>query len=409
MSKSVLEKIKKLRESRPQPQNWARHKDIFYEFQKGDNPIRLVGEFLQQKIHFIAPNKRFKDRGLCIADAFEGEDRIPKMISCLDWNTDEEQPTAEKTCPICHLHRIVKKVLREGGSSVEPQDRQYLEKLQKDSGVGTSLKWNVIDRRDPHVTEVDENGNEKKVLGYKVINIGMEAWYDIDSIFRQLDRDISDPEEGVDINIIQDHNGVRTCYSAQVVMDGVQAKCTPLTEAERQLTLHDLKRLVGRQISAKQVIDALHDDIREILADSGVTQQIFEAEARKEAQQTQKPQETKEEEPQSDFRQAPAGESDSTSEPVQTVQTEPKKTEEPQKKLPPLSEDFGFGEIGEGVKEQAESQPESQSKEQQEAQEEQQVQWECFGTIEDENHEECSKCASKEQCLAEAAKRKSEA
>jgi len=366
MGDSVLDKVKKFRESRPKGQNFKKQRDIFFKFEDGDNIIRLVGEFLEVKTHFISPNHQRGDRGLCISEAFKGEGRLPKMINCPNWDIENEKAKEEKTCPICKLWRVAKNALKEAGQEIEPQDKQFLENLVSDASVTTALKWNVIDRRSPNVTEVDDAGVEKQVLGYKVANIGMEAWNDVDGIFKQLKVDISDAKEGVDINIIKGHNGARVCYSAVAVTQGMSVKQTPLTDEEKKMTLHDLRRIAGRMVEPQKIVDGLHDDLREIL-------------------------ESAEGETTPSSEEAPASESAVTSEPESQEESTPEEEKEkPEKKrMPPLSE--GFGDDFSDDKEKDKEKPT----------------WDCFGTVDDPSHDECAKCDSLADCIIEAKKRAS--
>jgi hypothetical protein len=265
----TLDKIKAFRNSKPAGGgNFSKQRDIFFKYKDGSNVVRLVGEFVRVETHYISPDPKRKDRGLCIPGAFDGEGSLPRVMNCLDWDLEKEQPTTTKTCPICKLHRVAHAALKEAGDSIEDKDKKYLEGIRSASRPSTSLKWNIIDRSDPYITEEKPDGSVAKILGYKVINVGMEAWNDIEGIFSQMDPvDITDIEEGMDIDIIKDHNGVRTCYKARVMMQGKSAKVTPLTEAERAMQPHDLKRLSKRLVDAGKLVDSLHDDLRALIED----------------------------------------------------------------------------------------------------------------------------------------------
>lgn len=265
MGKSTLEKIRKLRASRPKGGgSGSRLRGIFHQWQDGDNIIRLVGQFFETKTHFIAPAPKRGERGLCQATAFQGNDKMPQVINCLNWDTKNEEER-HGNCPICRLGDIAHQVLQD---ECTDEEKKFFEKLRRDCNPRTQLKWNILDRDNPMVTSVD-NGKEEQVLGYKIASVGMEAWDDIEGIFDQMGFDISDPEEGLDICVNKGHNGTRTAYSAQAVIDKTkkppQAKVTPLTDEERALTLHDLKTICGKYVEAQRIMDALHEDHRELL------------------------------------------------------------------------------------------------------------------------------------------------
>lgn len=262
----VLDKVRKFKNSRPNYDDRPRTRGIFHDWQDGPNEIRLVGEFLEVKTHFIAPAPKRGEKGLCQQEAFarDNDKRIPKVINCPDWDIEKEEPTDKKTCPICKLYRLATQALKE-----EPNDeeKEYFESLRSLARVRTSLKWNVFDRDNPNVTVIDEKGNESKQKGLKIASIGMEAWKDIEGIFEQCQFDITDSEEGIDIRVIRGHNGTRVSYSAQAVLDGKGLKVTPFDEEEKEIVnrTHELTAICGKQTSAEAVREALHGDYAELL------------------------------------------------------------------------------------------------------------------------------------------------
>jgi len=262
----VLDKIRKFKNSRPKNDGRPRTMGIFHDWQDGDNIVRLVGEFLEVKTHFIAPSPKRGERGLCQEEAFkkENEKKIPKVINCPDWDIETESPTDKKTCPICRLFRLARQALKE---SPNEEEKEYFEGLKSLSRVRTNLKWNVFDREKPNVTVIDDKGNESKQKGLKIATIGMEAWDNIEGIFSQCGFDITDPDEGVDVNVIKGHNGTRVSYSAQVVLEGKGVKCTPFDEEEKGIVdkPHELKVICGKSTAAQAVLDALHGDYAELL------------------------------------------------------------------------------------------------------------------------------------------------
>ena len=264
MSISTIDKIRKLRASRPTRGGGSKLKGIFHAWKDGDNIIRLQGPFLETKTHFIAPAPKRSERGLCQASAFQGEDKIPQVINCLNWDIQNEE---EKVggCPICRLGDLAHQVLKEG---CPEEEKKIFEKLRRDCNPRTQLKWNILDRDNPFVLSVD-NGQESQVLGYKIASIGMEAWGDIEGIFDQMGFDISDTEEGLDICVNRGHNGTRISYSAQACIDTSvrppAAKITPLSDEERALTPNELKVICGKYVEVSRIMDALHEDYLEML------------------------------------------------------------------------------------------------------------------------------------------------
>lgn len=274
---SVLDKIRKMKQ-RGGGNNGNRSslRGIYLDWQDGPNNIRLSGDFLEVKTHFIAPAPKRKDPGLCQAEAFKGDDRIPMVINCPDWDLDTEEAKDEKTCPICKLHRIASQVLDENPG---PEEKKLYEKLRSDTRPRSQLKWNVLDRDNPQIKSI-EGDEEKELLGYKIASVGMEAWNDIEGIFDQVKADISDPDDGIDICVVKsyDKKKGRVTYSAKAIIEGKSLKESPLTDEERALELHDLKVRCGRQTPNDKVIDALHGDFREIY-ELSIEEEEAEAEA----------------------------------------------------------------------------------------------------------------------------------
>ena len=258
---SVLERLARVQAARPQGGAFAKIKGIYHQWKSGLNRIRLAGDFTEVRTHYIAPNPKRKDRGLCMSTAFQGEDKLPQVINCPNWDIALERPKKEKTCPICKLNAVARAVLAEKPSS---EEKAFFENLRSSTRATSTLKWNVIDRDDPFV-EVDNNGKIEKVLGYKISSVGPEAATDILGIFKQVGYDIQDPDKGIDIEVTRDDKGPRTTYSARAVIEGTSLKVTPFSKEERALQLHDLKVRCGKQVAVDKIMDALHDDLRQIL------------------------------------------------------------------------------------------------------------------------------------------------
>lgn len=259
---SVLDRLTKAQASRPQGGTFSKVKGIFHMWKAGANRIRLVGDFTEVRTHFIAPSPKRKDRGLCMATAFQGDDKIPQVVNCSNWDIAMERPKKEKTCPICKLNAVARAVLAEKPSA---EEKTFFENLRASSRATNTLKWNIIDRDDPYV-EVDNNGKPEKVLGFKIASIGPEAFTDITGIYKQVGYDINDPDKGIDIEVTRDDGGARTTYSARAVIEGTSLKVSPLTKEERALALHDLKVRCGRQTEIDKIVNALHDDLRQIIS-----------------------------------------------------------------------------------------------------------------------------------------------
>lgn len=261
---SVLDRLAKVQAARPQGGQGGRMKGIFHQWKDGSNKLRLAGDFVEVRTHFIAPSPKRKDRGLCQAGAFQGDEKLPQVINCLNWDIALERPKKEKTCPICKLNAVARAVLTENPSD---EEKKFFEALRQATRATSTLKWNILDRDDPFVV-LQDNGKEEKVLGFKIASVGPEAANDIFGIFKQVGYDINDPDRGLDIEVIRDSKGARTTYSARLIIAGSPpaALVTPFTAEERKLELHDLKARCGKQVDSDKIVDALHEDLRDIIS-----------------------------------------------------------------------------------------------------------------------------------------------
>jgi hypothetical protein len=248
---STLEKVRRLKARRPQNIG-SRMRGIFHQWHDADNVIRLAGQFVEVRTHFVAPAPKRQDRGLCRPDAFKGDNSIPQVVNCPDWDTAKEEAKPDKTCPLCKLAVIARAILKD--TTITAEEKKFFDALRQAASAKANLKWNIIDRDDPTILLVDEQGNEKKVLGYKIANIGMEAWNDIEGIFEQCGFDISDPVKGVDIKVIKGHNGKRVVYSAQKVLDALHEDLRDLYEANLDTEPTEEASSVSAEVDEKVVI-----------------------------------------------------------------------------------------------------------------------------------------------------------
>jgi hypothetical protein len=241
-------------------------RDIFFDWQEGDNIVRFIGDFLEVKTHFIAPAPKRGDRGLCNADAFKGDynEKLQMVINCPDWDVEKEEDKGTHDCPICKLNKMAKAILNDDPND---EEKETFKAIASATRARTALKWNVIDRNNPLITK-KEGDSEEKVFGFKIATVGMEAFADIEGIVDQTGMDISDDEEGLDI-IVTKTKKARWEYSAKAAMDTTvkppTAKMTTLTDEERGAERHRLLERCGKQSDMQKVRDALHPDYLEYL------------------------------------------------------------------------------------------------------------------------------------------------
>jgi hypothetical protein len=259
---SVLDKIRRMKEREPVRTNFSSFRGIFHSWKDADNIVRLVGEMTEVHTHYVCPNPKRGERGLCQGKSFQGEGKIPATVNCLDWDIAKEEMKKDRTCPFCKLSALAKQALKENPNA---EEKKFFEALKQASYARVALKWNIIDRDDPYIIKVD-NGNEIKVPGLKIATVGKELWRDIEGVFNQCGFDITDTDEGIDICVTKG-SGAKTTYAAKAVLFGkpLSVKVTPLTAEERSWDLHDLKTICGKQTAFDLLMDALHPDLRELL------------------------------------------------------------------------------------------------------------------------------------------------
>lgn len=262
---SLLDKVKKLNSSLPvkSKQKGSFATDIWHSFHDGDNNIRLVGEFIQTRGHFIAPNKGKGLRGLCRPDAFIGDNKLQMVINCGDWDIDTESYKPVKTCTICRLNNVANNFLK-NKAALSKEENEFYFNLRSETNPRNQLKWNIIDRDNPFIT-IDDNGNKKKVKGLKIASFGMEAWKDISRLFEKSKFDITSADQGIDLIVTKTDSG-RVSYKVDFAMnDDLGVKKTPLTDEERAFVPHDLKKICGKQVDQEKVLAGLHADYQSYL------------------------------------------------------------------------------------------------------------------------------------------------
>ena len=365
---SILDKIKNENITRNTGGKFSKQTDIWFKFKDGENVIRLVGGYLRVDTHYLAPAIKRKDRGLCPQDVFDrnNENPLPISVNCLNWDVANEKPMADghRNCPICKLWRIAQDKLRD--KKLPEDQKKFYDNLKQKCRPVTNFKWNIIDRANPQVTETTPEGEVRKILGYKVASFGMEAFGDIKGIFMQLEpRDLSDKDQGADVIVEKTSKSDKTSYSARVVMKGGVAAETTLSSEERKMVAHDLMRLNGKMTDPEAIVAALHDDIKEVLEAAGGIDPTTESEGGDES-----------DEPAEEETPAPA---------PKTAQKAAVK-----EALPTVDDDDADADDEDDV-----PAPADDTKD-----------WECLGTIEDEDHPECSKCTSLAKCVAKRDEKK---
>ncbi len=237
-------------------------KDVFFKFKTGVNRIRLVGDMVESRAHYLAGNSKRGNRGLCPPMAFEGDEKIFSAMNCPDWDASTETKRTEKTCPICQLQNIAQRALASG--KLNDATKAFYEELKQNSKEMTSFKVNIIDRDDPYITVV-ENGTETKQKGLKIASLTYTVAKKIYELSRNLGFGIENADKGIDIEVVRTDTNGKTSYDVRPVFEGIQAKVTPLTAEERSYQIHDLVAICSREVDVDKTRAALHGDLISLL------------------------------------------------------------------------------------------------------------------------------------------------
>jgi hypothetical protein len=192
-------------------------------------------------------------------------------MTCLCWNIDQEKPVGDehKCCAICDLRQAARKAEKDAKDSeaLSAEDKAKLMKqfssLSGDSMPKTRYLWPAIVRADTMITVEDEKGVKTEMLGWKVLNLPMEANKGIENLLKQYPK-LLDPDAGVDI-IITKTKATRTTYSVQFALNGTSIAMTPLSDEEKAMEVLDMKRFVFNHPSPRQVFVALNENYQELI------------------------------------------------------------------------------------------------------------------------------------------------
>lgn len=238
-------------------------KDVFYKFKTGVNHIRLVGDMIECRSHYLAGNQKRGNRGLCPQMVFEGDDKIPVFASCNDWDVAAERRKPTRECPICQLVTIASRALSSGRLN-EAQVKFYTE-LKQNAREMTSFKVNIIDRDDPYITVI-ENGAETKRKGLKIASLSYTVAKSIYELSSRFGFGIEHPDKGIDIEVTRsDTNGTTSYKVLPVFGKNMAPLVTPLTDEERSYQVHDLLGVYDRGVDYSKIRNSLHGDLISLL------------------------------------------------------------------------------------------------------------------------------------------------
>jgi len=295
--KDRLSKTQQRRPTRGDSSSRKRFQGIFdkIEYSK-KNRRRFVGKWLEVRTHSVGPQNFGDGRGQPgllnpASHDKQTEGYVPKLINCGAWdierqdwkkgcfnyeNKHQNQSECAKHCVVCKLNYVANCNKRIDG--IDEAEKKKWDLISQRSYPRTSYKWNCINRDDPYVELQAEDGTKQKVLGLKVLSLGIQVWDAIEAIMYQYgDSDteplnIADPQNGLDIIISKEKkSGNRTDYGAEALSQknpngpGFIVAPSPLTEEESALVPHDMKILLGKAVEQSKVRAALLPEYLEVI------------------------------------------------------------------------------------------------------------------------------------------------
>lgn len=234
--------------------------NIFHQWKSGDQIIRLSGDFITTKTYWLSKSN-FNSLDLFDESAFEGEDRIPKIINCANWNIETEK-FEESGDVLFQLNKIARELLKESASLTEEQKKEYT-LLKKRTDASTQYRWNILDRDEPK----DEEGNLK---GFQVASIGFDLFESLISIHEDYSpASFTSNEDGIDIKVTKGETNGRIKYRATPCLKRGSMVISPLTEEELALPLVNLMDICGKQVDQKLVASKLLPNWQDLLEQYG--------------------------------------------------------------------------------------------------------------------------------------------
>ena len=226
---------------------------------KDEHTIRLVGDFVSIRSHWIGESKFGQDIAILNSGAFKGDNKLPMTVACGNWDaeTETEDPDGD-ACPVCRLGRNADAMLKKYGKELEEADKATFKNIRRKCAVKCQYLFKIIDRENPYVDE------EKTRKGYKILRAPeklLKAILELSDKMKGIG--ISSPDEGIDITIkkiVSETSKNDVSYSALPVMEGVSVKQTPLTEEERGFRELELHKFAGKPVDKERFEEELTDE-----------------------------------------------------------------------------------------------------------------------------------------------------
>lgn len=226
---------------------------------KNEHVVRIVGDFVSIRSHWIGESKYGQDVAILNSSAFKGDKKIPMQVACGNWQADSETEDPDgDACPICRLGRNADLMLKKYGKELTEADKNIFKAIRRKCAIKCSYLFKVIDRENPYIND------EKTKKGYKILRAPEKLLKAILALSDQMNGiGITSVDEGIDITIkksVSDTAKTDVTYSALAVMNGMKVKQTPLTEEEREYRDLDLSKFAGKPVDKDRFEEELTDE-----------------------------------------------------------------------------------------------------------------------------------------------------
>ena len=247
---NVMDHFKKMQEQKTQRAQGTGD-SMFYQW-TDEQIVRLIGDFIQTKIHWI--NNGMGQKVKLYGDSIFSEKKLPVNINCANWDIKEEK-RKDGGCIVCKLNNIARAMLRSEGNSMSKEERDEIDNLKRKTDDRTQYRFNGIVRG---------------FKGVKLLSCGNDLLNEIGQVQKSYQpKIISSMEEGVDIRIARTKGVNQTTYSASIVLlAGASAAITPLTAEEKEWKLIDLYDFCGKLPDQKVLLDLLDPKWKDLIVAS---------------------------------------------------------------------------------------------------------------------------------------------
>ena len=256
-----MQALKSAAELRPNNggNNFAKENIWFDWGKKDEHTVRIVGDFVSTRSHWIGESKFGNDVAILNASAFKGDNKLPMQVACGNWDvaTESEDPDGD-ACPICRLGRNADAMLKKYGKELEEADKAIFKAIRRKCSVKCMYLFKVIDRDNPYIDD------EKTKKGYKILRAPeklLKAILELSDKMKGIG--ITAKDEGIDIiikKVTSDTSKTDVSYTALPVMDGVKVMQTPLTDEELEYRDLDLTKFTGKPIDKARFEEELTDE-----------------------------------------------------------------------------------------------------------------------------------------------------